>query len=98
MGREQAGFHVTVPRRGYLGASFVTVDWCVRIFGMSDLVDKSSEHLSRWTIPLYGCMNRRPSYTSQQMEKQLNLESPKLRLYQLTKILLLVLRLKYPLP
>ena len=55
---------VRIPCNGAVkrvpGANVRTpADWQVRLFGTSGLIDRSSDHLSVWTIPLYGCMDRR---------------------------------------
>ena len=44
---------------GYLGASFVSTDWRVRVFWSSVLVDRPSEYLCVRNIPLYGYVDRR---------------------------------------
>ena len=44
-GRVRAGFHVTGPRRGFLGASFVSTDWRGRVFWLYGPVDILSDHL-----------------------------------------------------
>ena len=38
--------------------SVVPLDWQVRVFGSSDLVDRPSVCLSVRTIPMSGCMDR----------------------------------------
>ena len=51
---------ITGPWRGSLGESFVPADWQVSIFGSFGLVDRHSDCLYIWTIPLYGYMYRLP--------------------------------------
>ena len=53
---------VTGTWRGGLGASFVSVDWRVRVFWCSGLVYRPSERLYVRTIPLAGCMDIWSSY------------------------------------
>ena len=57
-------FHVTGPWRGSLGATFVPVDWQVRMFGQSGLIYRPSGHIYVRTIPLSGCVDRRSCYRS----------------------------------
>ena len=45
-----------------LGTSMVLVDWQVRVFGPSILVDRPSDHLYVRTITMSGCMGRRSHY------------------------------------
>ena len=45
-------------KRGVLGASFVTADWQVRMFGLSGLVDRPYKRMYVRTIPLFRCMYR----------------------------------------
>ena len=54
---------VTGPWSGSLGASFVSADWRVRVFWSSGVVNRPSEHLYVYTIPLYRCIDRSPHYT-----------------------------------
>ena len=56
MGRVRSGLHVTGPRSRSLEASFVPVDWRVRVFGPSVIVNIPSDRLYVRNIPLYGCM------------------------------------------
>ena len=53
---------VTGPRRGSLGELFVLVDWRVRVFWSSGLVDRPPDCLYVGTFPLPGCMDRRSCY------------------------------------
>ena len=70
-GRVWEGFHVTESRRvnepwnRFLSAPFVPEDWWVKMFGLSDLVDKLSDRLTVWTIPMSGWMNIRYRYICQ---------------------------------
>ena len=50
------------PRRGSLGASFIPVDWRVKVFGLSGLVDRPSENMFVHTITMSGCMYRQYHY------------------------------------
>ena len=50
------------PWIGYLGASFVSSDWQVRVFWLSGLIDGPSDRLYVRTITLLGCMERRSHY------------------------------------
>ena len=50
------------PRRESLGELFVPVDFQVRVFGTSGIVDRMPEHMSIHNIHIYGCMNRRSCY------------------------------------
>ena len=47
-----------------MNASFVPADWRVRMFKTSVIVDRPSDRLSIWTIPLHGCMYRCSYYTT----------------------------------
>ena len=53
---------VTGPWSGYLGASFVSANWGVRVFWSSGLVDRPSDRIYVRTITLSGCMGRRSRY------------------------------------
>ena len=55
---------VTGPSRGSLGASFLLADWQVRVFWPSGFVERPSERLYVRNIPLSGCTDIRPLYTS----------------------------------
>ena len=59
---KRVGFYVTGPRSGSLVASLVPVGWQVRVFGISGLIDRPSDHMYVRTIPLSGCMCRRSCY------------------------------------
>ena len=50
-------------KQGSLGASFVSADWQVRVFWLSGIVDRPSNHLYIRNIPMSGCMDRRSCYT-----------------------------------
>ena len=50
------------PRRGSLGASYVSADWRVREVWSSGLVYIMYDRLYVCTIPLPGCMDRRSRY------------------------------------
>ena len=61
-----AGFHVLGPWIwGFLGMSFIAVDWLVRVFGSSGILGRPSECLYIRTIPIYGCMDRWSHYRHQ---------------------------------
>ena len=60
---KRAGFHVTGPRRGSLGVSFLLSDWQVRVFCLSGFVDRTYDRLYVHTISLSGFMERRSRYT-----------------------------------
>ena len=66
---------VTGSIRGSLGASLVPLDWQVRVFRSSGIVDIPSDHLSAWNIPLSGYMDRRSHYTLQKnvLEQERNI-------------------------
>ena len=53
---------VTSPKRGSLGASFVSVYWRVRVIWLSGLVDRPSDRMHVLTINLYEYMYRRSCY------------------------------------
>ena len=57
-----AGFHVTGPRSGSLGASFVSADLKVRVLWSSGIVDRPSDRFYVRTITLSGCMEKRHRY------------------------------------
>ena len=57
-----AGFHVTGPRSGSLGASFVSEDLKVRVLWSSGIVDRPSDRFYVRTITLSGCMEKRHRY------------------------------------
>ena len=61
MSVKRAGFHVTGPLNGSLGASFVAADFQVRVLNPFGLVDGPSDCLYVHIIPLTGCMDRRSS-------------------------------------
>ena len=46
------------PSRRSQGYLFVFLDWQVRLFGPSGIVDWTTDHMYVRTIPLYGCMYR----------------------------------------
>ena len=58
----RAGFHLTGPRSGSLGVSFVLADWQVKVFWSYSLVDIPSERLCVHTINISGYMRRRSRY------------------------------------
>ena len=42
------------------GGLFVTSDWRVRLFRSFGIIDRPSDYLSVWKIPLFGCMDIAP--------------------------------------
>ena len=68
-------------------ASIVEVDFRVGMFGLLDILDRSSDHLSVWNIPLYGCMYIQSNYTvSNPWWEILRGRLKHLRLYKLLRI------------
>ena len=58
----QVGFHLMGPRRWSLGVLFISVDWQVRMFRPSGIIDIPLDGLYIRTIPMSGCMDRRSRY------------------------------------
>ena len=51
---KRSGFHVMVPRRGSLGTLFISVDWQVRVFWSSSLLDWPSVHMYYSSVWVHG--------------------------------------------
>ena len=64
------------PWRGSLGALFVSVYFQVRVFWLSGIIYRPSDHMYIRTIPMSECMDRRSRYTLP--EKIRDVEKPKM--------------------
>ena len=68
---KRAGFHVMGPWSGSLEELFVALDWQLRVFWLSGIINIPSDHIYACTIPLYRCMERRSYYTLSYYKKLL---------------------------